>query len=126
MSRKSLLGWALHLLIVSSLSETFLPSILDPTSSQSLSNLTAPADNTTLTELAVNCNGAPSTRPGPASYASCQNAFTNTPGGESIETIGDRAAGEWYMNLPQRFMSGKQAPSLVLSRVDHVGDNYSN
>lgn len=72
--------------------------------------------------MAVNCNGASFTTPGPASYASCQNAFSNTPGGGIIQTIGDRAAGDWYMALPQRFMSGKRVPSLVLSRINRVGD----
>lgn len=95
----------------------FLPSISDPTSSLSLSNNTAPAGNPTLRAMSVDCDGASFPRPGPASYASCQNAFGHTPAGMQVQTIGDRAAGDWYMTLPQRFMSGKRAPSLVLTSI---------
>ncbi len=105
-------------------SEIFVPSILDPTSSLSLANVTTPADNATLTAMAVDCDGAPFARPGPASYASCQNALRRTPGSGIIRTIGDRASGDWYMNLPQRFMSGERAPSPVLSKAELVEDRY--
>ena len=87
-----------------------LSRISDPASSLSLANITA-ADNATLTQMVVSCNGAPFTRPGPASYASCQDAFGYTHSGGNMMTFGDRTSGDWGVNLPIRVMSGKLASS---------------
>ena len=142
MGRKSLLGCALYLSFASSLvlhlaqslpeisvspcmiapirSGNFQSSIPDPTSSLSLSNITAPVNNTTLTEWSVSCNGATFSRPSPASYASCQDAFSFIPAGGIIQTFGDRASGDEHIPLPQTYMSGKRVLSIELSRVDCV------
>lgn len=98
----------------------------DQTSSVSLANITASADNATLTQMVVNCNGAPFTRPGPASYSSCQDAFEYTRSGVNVMTFGDRASGDWNVALPVRFMSGKRAPSSLGSQLDLVGYRYSS
>ena len=91
-------------------------------SSLSLANTTTAAENATLTEMAVECNGAPFTRPGPASYASCQDTFQYTRSGASVITFGDRTSGDYQVNLPIRFMSGKRAPSSPGSQLDYVGE----
>lgn len=94
----------------------------DLTSSLSLANITASADNATLSQMAVDCNGAPFTRPGPASYSSCQDAFDYTRNGANMMTFGDRGSGDWNFALPLRFMSGKRAPCSLGSQFDLVGD----
>ena len=132
MGLKVLLGWALHLWIASSLvlnppqsfdassntsaiqlarilSKNSQSSISSSTSSLSLTNTTALAGNASLPGIIMACNGASFTTPGPASYASCWNAFRKTAGGgyRTVMTFGDRAVGNWENPLPIRFMDGK-------------------
>ena len=94
-------------------SENFPPSISNPTSSLSLANTTSLTGNATLTDTRLSCNGAPFTRPGPASFASCQNALRNLHGGGDVLTFGDRAAGDWDVALPVRVMGGKLEPTIL-------------
>lgn len=94
------------------------PGKSDPTSSLSLANITALADNATLTNVAVSCNGVPFPTPGPASYASCQDAFDLIRSGSNVITYGDRASGNFDADLPIRFMSGERTPSPQRSPHD--------
>lgn len=77
----------------------------DLESSPTLTNITALAENATLTQMAVDCNGAPFTG---SSYSSCQSAFDYIRSGVGVITFGDRASGDWTAALPLLFMSGKR------------------
>ena len=91
-------------------SERLPDSISNLTSPLSYANSTTPTDNATLTEMSITCNGDPFPTPGPASQASCLDAWAYIPSGDDIETFGDRSSGEWDDPLPYRAMSGKRAP----------------
>ena len=87
------------------------PSTSGPTSSLSNDNFTAPADNATLTAMRISCDGAPF-NPGPATFASCVDAWEYTKSGLDLTTFGDRAFGDPNYRLPIRFLSGKSVPDI--------------
>ena len=89
------------------------PRASGPAPSLLLANITAPADNATLANTLVTCQGASFSR-GPATYASCGDAWEYTRSGLNVMRMGDRASlpedDGWP--FPQRFLSGKSAPGV--------------